>query len=64
MSKDTYIVFYTEFDHDLEKRDMFYQPSDNLAAIIDIVDKNPDAKVVYGKLCKIIRKHTEIVREE
>ena len=60
---DTYIVFYTEFDPDLEKRDMFYQPSDNLLAIADIVDKHPDAKVVYGQLCKIAHKHTEITKE-
>jgi hypothetical protein len=27
---------------------------------IELVDKHPDALVIYGEVCKVIKKHTQI----
>jgi len=57
-----YIVFHlvSEGTYEDKREYLALDACDNKLAAEAIVDKYPDAIVVYGEICKVIKKHTEI----
>ncbi len=57
-----YIIFRLESEGTYEDRRQYIarDTCDNKLAAEAIMDKYPDAIVVYGEICNVIKKHTEI----
>lgn len=61
-----YIVFHTESEGNFEdyRERIVTSTFDDKEAAEIFVDNYPDATVVYGEICTIIKKHSEIIVEE
>jgi hypothetical protein len=58
------IVIWEDYDRGTESsylaHEVLNDSDKGKAEAINLVDSHPDAIVIYGEICKVVKKHTEI----